>query len=415
MSNSQSQGYVTSMGHTKRSFAKFLPLAALIFSVLTGLALGLTHSQQMSALTSQQKSHLGNILAGQLAKVIREPLIHRDSLSLQVELDDMLAITGVRQAAVYDIENQLIARAGDNVRRSMDISRYRTPVSVDNSTIGFVSVILQPDYYAAQTTTATRILLLLWALLAAILVFVAFRFGSSLSTRLTILIEQLPGSETREGDELTQLECRIDPLLRKPGTASDPLFEQSVTTVAIACRNLPRLEALLNQEHFKTLMVKLDQLVEGAERLYGATRLPGSDYHIYLEFAEGENDQLPRAIHCAAALLRLSSQLLDKQGIAVELSAAVSPGRQQTSPSILLSERELGKRLAGMKSLLDKAATGEILLAEHAHLEQVALDDIDLSPLAEGSAVYRINHFGEHSEARLKRQLVILGEQLDSL
>ena len=126
------------MGHTKRSFAKFLPLAALIFSVLTGLALGLTHSQQMNALTSEQESHLGNILAGQLAKVIREPLIHRDSLSLQVELDDMLAITGVRQAAVYDIENQLIARAGDNDRRSMDTSRYRSPVSVDDNTIGFV-------------------------------------------------------------------------------------------------------------------------------------------------------------------------------------------------------------------------------------------------------------------------------------
>ena len=409
MSNSQSQGYVTSMGHTKRSFDKLMPLAALIFSVLTGLALGLTHSQQMNALAAQQESHLGNILAGQLAKVIREPLIHRDSLSLQVELDDMLDITGVSQTAVYDIENQLIARAGDNDRRSMDTSRYRSPVSVDDNTIGFVSVILQPDYYAAQTTTATRILLLLWILLAAILVFAAFRFGSGLSRRLMALLE------TGKGDELAQLEYRIEPLLRKPGTTSNPLLGQSVATLAIACRNLPRLEALLNREHFKILMVKLDQLVEGAERLYGATRLPGSDYHIYLEFAEGDSDQLSRAIHCAAALLRLSSQLLDKQGITVELTAAVSPGLQQASPSILLSERELGKRLAEMQSLLDKAAAGEILLADHTDLQLAELNDIDLSPLAEGSAVYRINHLGEHSEARLKRQLAILGEQLDPL
>ena len=415
MSNSQSQGYVTSMGHTKRSFDKLMPLAALIFSVLTGLALGLTHSQQMNALAAQQENHLGNILAGQLAKVIREPLIHRDSLSLQVELDDMLDITGVSQTAVYDIENQLIARSGDNARRSMDISRYRSPVSVDDNTIGFVSVILQPDYYAAQTTTATRILLLLWILLAAILIFVAFRFGKGLSRRLTILLEQLPDSETDKGDELAQLEYRIEPLLRKPGSTLHPLFGQSVATLAIACRNLPRLEALLNQEHFKPLMVKLDQLVEGAERLYGATRLPGSDYHVYLEFAEGNNDQLSRAIHCAAALLRLSSQLLDKQGVTVELTAAVSQGRQQASPSILLSERELGKRLVEMQSLLNKGAADEILLAEHTDLQLAELDDIDLSPLAEGSAVYRINHLGEHSEARLKRQLVILGEQLNPL
>ena len=403
------------MGHTKRSFAKLIPVAALIFSVLTGLALGLAHSRQMNALTAQQENHLGNMLAGQLAKVIREPLIHRDSLSLQVELDDILAITGVRQAAVYDTENQLIARAGDNDRRAQDINRYRTPVSIDDNTIGFVSVILEPDYYAAQSTTATRILLLLWALLAAILIFVCFRFGSSLSSRLTILLEQLPGSEAGEGDELTQLEYRIEPLLRKPDITSEPLAEQPVTTLAIACRNLPRLEALLNQEHFKTLMVRLDQLAEGAGRLYGATRLPGSDYHIYLEFAEGETDQLSRAIYCASALLRLSSQLLDKQGITVELSGAVSAGMQQTSPSILLIERELGERLAEMQNLLDKAATGEILLTEQAHLQQSALDDIDLSQLTEGSTVYRINHLSEHGETRLKRQLALLGERLTPL
>lgn len=403
------------MGHTKRSFARFLPLATLIFSVLTGLALALTFNQQMRSLTSQQESHLGDILAGQLAKLVREPMIHRDSLSLQVELDDMIAITGVTQAAVYDIENRLIARAGDNEGHPVNISDYRTSINIDDSKIGFVSVSLERDHYAAQTAVATRILLLLWALLAAILVFVSFRFGSRLSGRLTVLLEQLPDSEPVKGDELTQLEYRIEPLLRKPDAPANPESERSVTTLAIACRNLPRLEALLNQEHFKTLMGKLDQLVDGTECLYGATRLPGADYHIYLEFTGGENDQLSRAIHCASALLRLSSQLLDKQGIAVELSAAVSPGQQQTSPSTLLSERELGQRLAGMQSLLDKAATGEILLAEHANLQQTALDDIDLSPLAEGSPVYRINHLGEHSEARLKRQLVILGEQLDPL
>lgn len=401
------------MGHIKPSFTRLLPLAALIFSVLAGLALGLTFNQQMGTLSSQQENHLGSVLAGQLAKVIREPLIHRDSLSLQVELDDMLAITGVAQAAVYDIENQLIARAGGAHGRSAKINHYRTPVNIDDSTIGFVSVTLEQDYYAAQAAVATRILLLLWALLAAILIFASFRFGSNLSNRLTELLRQLPGSESSKGDELTQLAQRIEPLLREPETPFTPATVRSVTTLAIACRNLPRLEALLNQEHFKTLMVKLDQLVERAGRLYGATRLPGDDYHIYLEFVDGENDQLSRAIHCASALLRLSSRLLDKQGITIELTAAVSTGLQQPSQSILLGERELGKRLIAIQGLLDKAATGEILLTDQADFQQQDLHDVDLSPLAEGSTVYRINHLGEDGEDLLIRQLALLSNQPD--
>ncbi|TNF06453.1 MAG: hypothetical protein EP323_04940, partial [Gammaproteobacteria bacterium] len=82
------------MGKLAKSYATLLPATALLVSILFGSVLIYVLSLQLNDLEKQQGQQLSQTLAYQLAKAVRDPLIHRDKLSLQVELDELITLEG---------------------------------------------------------------------------------------------------------------------------------------------------------------------------------------------------------------------------------------------------------------------------------------------------------------------------------
>lgn len=400
------------MGNLTRSYAKLLPAIALLFSLISGLAIALFLHHQLDTLATRQSNQLSQTLAYQLAKSVRDPLIHRDNLSLQVELDELLSIDGVQRAAIYDVNQRVIAQAQQGHSSIEGEYEQSSPVNIEDAKVGYTSVSLAPSFMSSSFSQPLLAVIAIWAACSALLIFLAYRLGSSLSHRLGELIDQLPGGEEKDLDELATLKQRMEPLLAIPEDNPTQLRQQPVALLGIACRNLPRLDALLNREHFESLMVRFDKLIDRTLMLYGGHRLHGDHYNLYLEFqgSDDEDDQSMNAAYCATALLRLSDSILVDEGLTMELAAAVSPSIRERTGSTLLNELEQGQHLNTLRELLEKAANGEILL-DQATCQHPTVTEFELSPLAEGSALCRIVNLGEDGENLLTRQIALLSHR----
>jgi uncharacterized membrane protein affecting hemolysin expression len=397
------------MGATHKSLARRLPTLTLVFSLAVGLLITLVLSLQLNLHATEQLNNLGTALSTQLAKITRDPLIHQDTLSLQVEVDDMLRVDGVKRAAVYDASHLLLVQAQTAHIQESELSIHTNPITIENTTAGYVTIDLNRHHFSASFKELIRTFIIFWVVLTTILVLLSIKWGRKISTRLNHLSQQLPGDESIKLDELSLLEQRIAPLLATRQSPTEGQLACHSALLGIICQNLPRLESLLNQEHFESLMIRLDQLVDDATELYGATRLSGSRHSIYLEFSNTEEngDHRVRAIYCATALFQLTNQLLATQGITVELACAISSSQQQPSTSKLLNERSHGQRVEHLITLLDKAVTGEILLDKDTGSHS-SLSDIALSPLAEDSPLYRVNGLNVSAEKLVSQQLALL-------
>lgn len=404
------------MGNTKKSFARKLPTFTLLFFLITGGLATLVLSLQLNSITTQQQTHLGQVLASQLAKAVNNPMMHQDKLSLQVEVDEISNNEGVLYGAVYDATNHLLVESQHTNNIVGEKTLYTNPITIENAIAGYVSVQLDPHFFASQVKTLRLTFILLWIAVTATLIFLSFKLGKQLSGRLGHIIQQLPG-ESENMDELSSLEQRVKPLLatRKKLDEPQPIDQQikHSALLAMICKNLPRLESLVNKEHFELVMAQLDFLIDDAAALYGAKRLSADRCSIHLEFTgqDAQSDHPLRALYCATAIQTLSKQLLDKQGVQLELASAISQGVHQLSASQVLNERNHQEQVKALHNLLEKAVHGEILLDKDTS-EHTALEDINLSPLANDSPLFRVEKLHENGEKLVTQQLALLTRNL---
>ena len=148
------------MGNTKKSLAKTLPILTLVFSLTIGSLIALILGLQVSSIATEQKNYLGKTLSSQLAKVVRDPIIRQDMLSLQVEVDEMLSIEGIQHAAVYDATNRPLAKAQKAQYTVNPQNSHTSPITIENAVAGFswgrnslVGSTISSSNYRATTQT----------------------------------------------------------------------------------------------------------------------------------------------------------------------------------------------------------------------------------------------------------------------
>lgn len=404
------------MGNTKKSLAKTLPILTLVFSLTIGSLIALILGLQINSMATEQQSYLGKTLSSQLAKVVRDPIIRQDMLSLQVEIEDMLGIEGIQHAAVYDATNRLLAKAQKTQYTANAQNSHTSPITIENAVAGYVSVQFDQQFFSASFRGLQLTFILLWVCIAVALLFLSIQLGKNLSGRLNYIIQQLPGDDSEKMDELSTLEDRIKPLLATRQYHQEPYNEQEeqhCALLAIACKNLTLLETRVNPEHFESVMALFDALTNDAADLYGAIRLSADQSSIYLEFT-GESalsDHPLRALYCATAIQALSKQLMDTQGIKLELASAISHGEQQLFASQLLNERHHKERLTTLQAMLKQTVNGQILLDKNTR-DHPAIQEVTLSPLTEENLLFRVDKLHETGDKLVTQQIALLVRSL---
>ncbi len=153
-----------------------LPLptrAALTTACLSFVASGvivISSYQGNKQLLLENTSHYGKIIATQLANNAQDALVQQDRVSLQAMLSELAAHPQVLQATIYDVQNQLIAEAGE-AGSSLD---YPVSITFQDSIAGYAVLSI------ASATTFAGAASLAWQLLMLSIILTGFVYACAL-------------------------------------------------------------------------------------------------------------------------------------------------------------------------------------------------------------------------------------------
>jgi len=221
---------------------KRIPLALRIVChslLLVALALviyGWVIGMQFKYAMQQQAEALGTSLITQTATSATELLVSNDILSLNVLLNNLVKNPLVAHAAIYSVDNRILAEAGSRPTQSMlgeTEGLYSTPITFQEVIAGKLRISLDMQQFQQPMTISLQSMGILSLILLALALSLSMRLGRHISTPLLQLRVWLrdpddpaPGSGRQDeiGDLARQLQARLVP--EKPAQPEEqPLYD----------------------------------------------------------------------------------------------------------------------------------------------------------------------------------------------
>ena len=325
--------------HLKKiGLQKKLTLSAALLSLLYCLLILPLLYFQLSSQAESQAQLFGQTMSRQLLGQVRQPLLHKDAVSLQVVLDNLVVHTAmVKQAAVFKPDNSLFAESVETspASNSANPKIFKQALKLANGENWQIQLTLDPSGIQQQAMTIFWSVNALGLLLCALMLYWTQHLGNDISARLQHLVACLPGDEAdteanTEDDEISRLEKRIQPLLLKPASiVSEPdetLPALESCCLAIRCINLPQLQAHLSHDNLHRLLKRFDDIIASTGELFKGERLSGANNCVYLRFVAtaGDSNFLLRAISSHLALVELQREQANDEGAGLILSSALA-------------------------------------------------------------------------------------------
>ncbi|MEK8078741.1 AhpA/YtjB family protein [Pseudomonas sp. XK-1] len=206
-----------------------IPLALRIVShslLLVALALviyGWVIGMQFKHAMQQQAEALGTSLITQTATSATELLVSNDILSLNVLLNNLVKNPLVAHAAIYSVDNRILAEAGARPSKSMlgeTEGLYSTPITFQEVIAGQLRISLDMQQFQQPMTISLQSMGILSVILLALTLSLSMRLGRHISTPLLQLRVWLrdpddpaPGAGRQDeiGDLARQLQARLVP------------------------------------------------------------------------------------------------------------------------------------------------------------------------------------------------------------
>ena len=206
-----------------------IPLALRIVShslLLVALALviyGWVIGMQFKHAMQQQAEALGTSLITQTATSATELLVSNDILSLNVLLNNLVKNPLVAHAAIYSVDNRILAEAGARPSKSMlgeTEGLYSTPITFQEVIAGQLRISLDMQQFQQPMTISLQSMGILSIILLALTLSLSMRLGRHISTPLLQLRVWLrdpddpaPGAGRQDeiGDLARQLQARLVP------------------------------------------------------------------------------------------------------------------------------------------------------------------------------------------------------------
>nr|WP_251701910.1 AhpA/YtjB family protein [Pseudomonas boanensis] len=199
-------------------------LALVIYAWVMGM--------QFKQAMQQQADALGQSLTIQTAASATELLVSNDILSLNVLLNNLVKNPLVAHAAIYSVDNRILAEAGSRPKQGLlgeTEGLYSTPITFQEVIAGHLRLSLDMEQFQQPMTISLQSMGLLSLILLALTLSLSLRLGRHISTPLLQLRVWLrdpddpaPGAGRQDeiGDLARQLQTRLVP--EKPEPEPDP-------------------------------------------------------------------------------------------------------------------------------------------------------------------------------------------------
>ncbi|TBU94584.1 histidine kinase [Stutzerimonas kirkiae] len=215
-------------------FQRRVPLVLRIVShtlLLVALALAIyawVMGMQFRSAMEQHADALGQSLVSQTAASATQSLVANDILSLNVLLNNLVKNPLVAHAAIYSVDNRLLAESGSRPAQGLlgdEPGLYSSPISFQEVIAGHLRLSLDMRQFQQPMTISLQSMGLLALILLALSLILSMRLGRKLSLPLLQLRQWLrdpddnaPGAVRRDeiGDLARQLQARLVPEQPEP-------------------------------------------------------------------------------------------------------------------------------------------------------------------------------------------------------
>jgi len=204
-------------------------LALVIYACVMGL--------QFKQAMHEQADALGQSLTTQTATSATELLVSNDILSLNVLLGNLVKNPLVAHAAIYSVDNRILAEAGQRPKNGLlgeAEGLYQTKITFQDVTAGQLRISLDMNQFQQPLTISLQSMGILAGILLALALAMSLRLGRYISTPLLQLRvwlrdinEFTPATERQDeiGDLARQLHTRLAPPPREVEPEPESLDE----------------------------------------------------------------------------------------------------------------------------------------------------------------------------------------------
>ncbi|MGP5367633.1 AhpA/YtjB family protein [Pseudomonas helleri] len=208
-------------------------LALVIYAVVMGL--------QFKQAMHEQADALGQSLTTQTATSATELLVSNDILSLNVLLNNLTKNPLVAHAAIYSVDNRILAEAGQRPKSGLlgeTEGVYQTKITFQDVTAGHLRISLDMNQFEQPMTISLQSMGILSAILLALALALSLRLGRNITTPLLQLRVWLrepdpytPAINRQDeiGDLARQLHTRLAPPAPEPEPEPEPEYDDEET------------------------------------------------------------------------------------------------------------------------------------------------------------------------------------------
>jgi len=371
---------------------------ALCFSsmlVLTLSALWLLTINNFKANLQLQADELGVTLTQQAANSVIELVLANDLLGLNVVISQLASSDSISRVTVFDVDNNILARAGENTANNLISSSYSADITLQNAVAGSVLLELNANNLNAEMN---NIQLLFWSVIIFGLLLAltgAFALASHITQPLATIVRTFKEADessleidSYRQDEITDLQVACKTLLEKyqenrthqlslSGLSSnDSVVEPSSKVMAsllvIKVVNVNTAIELLHPSTLSKLLNEYNFYLKQAAKLYGGSlqRFNGDSALVSFDTISCGEEHSFNAVCCAQLFLKLMQKLSQihhaKKAQALQFKLAIHSG--ETFFSINADDKKaqtiLGKSLETSFFLCKQSRSGQLLISE---------------------------------------------------